>query len=483
MSEIRKTFGIIIGSRNFFPDSLVQRGRAEILQRVEALGHEAIALDPEATPSGAVETRHDAEKCAALFRAHRDRIDGILVTLPNFGDERAVAEALRLSGLDVPVLVHAFPDALDRLDVEHRRDAFCGKISLCNNLVQYGIPFTNTAQHVESPQSDAFAADLRRFAGICSVVNGLRTARVGVVGVRPAAFNTVRFSEKILERAGISIETLDLAEAIARAEAYDRSAESVADEIERVRTYIPTDGIPAPALDRMARLSVALSEWIEAESLDAIAVQCWTAIEKLYGIVPCTAMSMLSERLIPSACEADIMGALSMYALVLATGRPAALADWNNNYGDDPDKVIAFHCSNFPKSHFAAAAMSYQEIIAGDVGRENTCGTCVGRIAPGPATFLRLSTDDLQGRIVGYVAQGEFLDHELKTFGGYGVAQIPDFEGLLNVIVRQGFEHHAAFARGHVAPIVREAMETYLRWPLHDHTHPPAQGSSLAIRH
>jgi len=427
-------------------------------------------LSPEDTPYGAVETRRDAERCARLFSNRKEAIDGIIVTLPNFGDEKAAADALRLSGMDVPILIHAYPDEIGKLDIENRRDAFCGKLSLCNNLVQYGIPFSSTTLHVESPGSDTFKEDLKTFAGVCNVVKGLRKARLGLVGARPSAFNTVRFSEKILEHEGITVETVDLSEIIAQAQGLDSAASEVKRELERIKDYISTEGIPETALKKMAKLSLVLSDWVEENALDAVSVQCWTALEEIYGIVPCTVMSMLSEELIPSACEADIMGALSMYALELAAGTPAALADWNNNYGEDENKVITFHCSNFPKSFFESARMSFQAIIANDVGKENTYGTCVGRISPGPATFFRLSSDDLRGRITSYLAEGRYTDDEVHTFGGYGVAEVENLQGLMKYIVERGFEHHVAVVKGHVGAIVKEAIGKYLGWDLCDHT-------------
>jgi len=470
MRRRTETFGVIVGNRNFFPDRLVEQGRRQLLDALEEAGYQVVALSPEDTPYGAVETRRDAERCARLFSNRKEAIDGIIVTLPNFGDEKAAADALRLSGMDVPILIHAYPDEIGKLDIENRRDAFCGKLSLCNNLVQYGIPFSTTTLHVESPVSDLFRADLNAFAGACNVVNGLRKARLGLVGARPSAFNTVRFSEKILEREGITVETIDLSEIIARAQGLDTAASPFKRELEKIEAYVPADGVPRPAVEKIARLSLVLSAWIEENELDAIAVQCWTALEKIYGIVPCSAMSMLSENMIPSACEADIMGALSMYALELAAGTPAALADWNNNYGEDENKVITFHCSNFPKSFFTDARMSFQAIIANDVGKENTYGTCVGRISAGPATFFRLSTDDINGSIISYLAEGRYTNDEPVTFGGYGVAEIGNLQGLMKYIVERGFEHHVAVVKGHVGAIVKEAIGKYLGWDLRDHT-------------
>jgi len=469
MRKRTNTFGVIVSNRNFFPDRLVEEGRERLLRVIEEMGYKTVVLTPEETFYGAVETRQDAERCARLFADHKEAIDGVIVTLPNFGDEKAVADTLRLSGLDVPVLVHAFPDEVGKLGIAHRRDAYCGKLSLCNNLVQYGIPFSNTTLHVESPGSDTFKEDLETFAGVCNVVKGLRKARLGVVGARPSAFNTVRFSEKILEREGITVETVDLSEIIAQAQGLDSAASEVKRELERIQDYIATAGIPETALKKMAKLSLVLSGWIEKNALDAVAIQCWTAIEEIYGIVPCTVMSMLSENLIPSACEADIMGALSMYTLALAAQAPAALIDWNNNYGEDENKVITFHCSNFPRSFFAGAEMSFQAIIANEVGKENTYGTCAGRISPGPATFLRLSSDDLRGRIASYLAEGEYTDDEVDTFGGYGVAEIRNLQGLMKTIVERGFEHHVAVVKGQVGAIVKEAICRYLGWDLYDH--------------
>lgn len=460
----KPTVGLIVANRNFFPDALVEEGRRRILDVLQGAGIEVVTLSPEDTKFGAVERRGDAEKCARLFREHAEEIEGIIITLPNFGDERAAAEAVRLSGLEVPILVHAFPDELDKLDLDHRRDAFCGKISLCNNLNQFGIKFTDTTLHVEAPESQEFKKDLEDFLAICRVVKGLRTARLGAVGVRPTAFNTVRYSERLLESYGITVETLDLSEVIARANKLDRGSLEVKRELERLRGTFQLEGTPDEALGKMARLSAVLREWIEAEEIDAFAFQCWTAIEEIYGIVPCAVMSLFSESGVPAACEVDVMGALAMYVLELASGQPAALMDWNNNFGDDPDKVILFHCSNFPPSFFASCKMSYQHIIAGTVGRENTYGTVVGKVSPGPATFLRLSTFDTEGRVAGVVAEGSFTDDEVETFGGYGVARIPGLRSLLHRIVRKGFEHHVAVTKAHVGRAVREALKTYLAW-------------------
>jgi len=191
------TFGVIVGNRGFFPGHLADSGRTEMVAAIERAGHSAIVLGPEEARHGAVESRAEAAMCADLFRRNSDKIDGIIITLPNFGDERAIADTLRAANLTVPVLVQATPDTPSLMTIKDRRDSFCGKMSAFNNLSQYGIPYSLTTRHTEAPDSDFFRRDLEWFSGVCRVVRGLRRLRIGAIGARPAAFNTVRYSEKL----------------------------------------------------------------------------------------------------------------------------------------------------------------------------------------------------------------------------------------------------------------------------------------------
>jgi L-fucose isomerase-like protein len=464
------TLGVIIGNRGFFPDILARDGREEILQLLRQEGYNAICLTPEDTKFGSVETLQDAHKCADLFRKHGASIDGILVSLPNFGDERGVANSIRMSGLEVPVLVQAFPDDPGKMFMGARRDSFCGKISVCNNLRQYGIRFTLTSLHTLSPQSESFKADLKAFAATCRVVKGLKNLRVGVLGARPAAFNTVRFSEKLLEHTGISVETLDLSEAFGRVARLKDDDVRVQAKLASIDSYISTGGVPPAALLKMAKFGVVVDEWMKANELAGTSIQCWTAMQEFFGVVPCAMMSMMSNNLLPSACETDIAGLIGMYALQLASGDPSAIVDWNNNYGDDPDKAVIFHCSNLPKHFFEEAKMDFQEIIAGSVGKDNTFGTVVGKLKAGPLTFCRVSTDDLEGRVRAYVGEGEITNDRLESFGGYGVIKIPGLQKLLQYICRNGYEHHVAVNRSHYGRAIVEALANYKGWEVYHHT-------------
>ena len=475
----KPTLGVIVGNRGFFPDHLADEGRKTILKVLQEEGINAIALTPEDSKFGSVESDTDAHKLAAVFKKHRDEIDGVLITLPNFGEERPIANTLRWADLNVPVLVQATPDDATLMTIADRRDSFCGKMSTCNNLTQYGIKFSLTTLHTVAPESAGFRADLRHFVSTCRVVRGLKGARIGAIGARPAAFNTVRFSEKLLERSGITVDTLDLSEVFGRAARLKADDPKLKAKLEQVSAYVRNGGTPNAALVKMAKLGVVIDDWMKDNDLQASALQCWTAMEEFYGVVPCTLMSMMSNGLMPSACETDIAGLVGMYALVLASGKPSAIVDWNNNYGDDPDKGVVFHCSNLPKDIFVdetiavedtlRATMGYQAIIAGTVGKENTFGTVVGRVRAAPFTYCRVSTNDFAGKISAYLGEGELTNDPLKTFGGFGVIRVSNLQKLLRHICENGYEHHVAINLSQVAPAVNEALTKYMGWDVYYH--------------
>lgn len=463
------TFGMIVGNRGFFPDHLARSGRTEMSSAIERAGYGLVTVASEDTKFGAVETRAEATRCADLFKKHRDSIDGIVVTLPNFGDERAIADTLRMAGLNVPVLVQATPDTPNQMTIRDRRDSFCGKMSACNNLKQYGIPYSLTTLHTETPGSDVFRRDLDWFAQVCRVTRGLRTLRIGAIGARPAAFNTVRYSEKILEANGISVEPIDLSEILGRIAKMKDDDPAASAKLAEIQRYVATGSVPASALLKMAKLGAVVDHWMAHTEVAISAVQCWTSMEEYFGVVPCTVMSMMSNNLMSSACEVDIVGVVGMHALQLASETPSALLDWNNNYGEDPDKAVCFHCSNLPKHFFNEVRMDFQEIIAGTVGKENTYGTCIGRVKAGPMSFARFSTNDREGTICGYVGEGEFTNDPLDTFGGAGVVRIPKLQELLRYICERGFEHHVAANLASVGAAVHEATTRYLGWSVDRH--------------
>ena len=466
------TLGVIVGNRDFFPDVLIAEARKDLTKLFSELNIEPVWLSPEDSKLGAVETWTDAQKCGDLLRKNRDRIDGILVCLPNFGDEKGVADSIRLAETRVPVLVQAYPDDLDQFGLDRRRDAFCGKISVSNNLRQYRIPYTLTRDHTVAVADPRFREDLIRFVQTCKTVRGLSRVRIGAVGARPNAFNTTRYSEKLFEAAGITVNTIDLSEVFGNAAKVSNDDNRVRERIEKIRAYADSSKAPDEAILRMAKLALVVDDWMQSLSITATALQCWSSLQQNYGVNACTIMSMMSQQMLPSACEVDIAGVVGMYALQLASGTPSALVDWNNNYGNDPEKCVFFHCGNWAKDYLPDIRIATAPILGTTLGEENTFGALEGRTPAGPVTFGRVSTDDLTGKITAYVGEGEFTNDELKTFGTRAVVRVAGLPKLMHVICQNGFEHHAAMNRSHTAAAVAEALGLYLGWQTYHHNRP-----------
>lgn len=465
------TFGVLISNRSFFPDHLVLTARKQLLEKLHEWGHRTIALSLDDSYMGQTMTYEEAQKCANLFRNHADEIDGVIICLPNFGEETGIADAIRMSKLDCPILIQACDDDFDKLQLVNRRDAFCGKLSLCNNLYQYGIKYTLTSRHTCAIDSAEFAADVARFEKICAVVKSMRTARIAQIGARVMPFRTVRYSEKLLQQAGISVETEDMSEIFADIDALqdERQIRAKVDEIRAYGDVCP--GISDEKLLMQAKLCIALENWMQQHHCDASAIQCWDSVEANYGCAACLAMSMMGAKGMPSACETDVMGAVSMLALLKASGVEPIYQDWNNNYKHEADKCINVHCSNYPASVFAEKPeIANLDILATTLGAERSFGALKGRVRPGRMTYLKVSTDDKRGCIKCYLGEGEFTDDELDTFGGVAVCKVPNLNGLMRYLTRNGFEHHVALVHAGCADILEEALGNYMGWEVYRHS-------------
>lgn len=468
----RMCFGIIIGTRAYFNSELAKDVRKQLLRTLADEGYDYVILPEDATPTGSssIETREDGLKCAELFRQNRDRIDGIIVSLPNFGFEIGIINAISVADLNVPILVQACDDENDKVDLDSRRDAFCGKISVCNNLYQYGIPFTDTTLHTYSIYSELLAKDINKFAGICRVVNGLRHARIGAIGARPAGFQTVRASEKLLQKSGITVVPVDLSEILGAARKIEDTDVELLKKLEEIKCYAVVPKEYSDKLVLQAKFGVAVERWIEANQIDAVAVQCWDSLEQNYGCAACVTMSMLGEKLLPAACEVDIAGAVSMYALTLAAQGQSALLDWNNNFAEDRNKCVCTHCGNFPKSFVRNdLKLGTLGVLGRTLGKVNTFGAVYGKVTKGNFTFFRISTDDTKGTIKAYLGTGEITDDPYGMDGCIAVTKVDNLQILMKHICRNGFEHHVAMVRNDVKDILNEAIEGYLGWNLYVH--------------
>ncbi len=472
-TDKKQCFGVIIGTRAYFNSELARDVRKQLLKTLEELGYDYVILPEDATPTGSssIETREDGLKCAELFRQNRDRIDGIIVSLPNFGYEIGIINAISVADLNVPVLVQACDDENDKVDLDSRRDAFCGKISVCNNLYQYGIPFTDTTLHTYSIYSPLLAEDIERFAGICRVVNGLRHCRIGQIGTRPLGFNTCRASEKLLQRSGITVVPADLSEIIFAADAIKEDDPELQAYIAKTTSYAEVPEEYKNKVSKQCRFGLAVERWVEANQVDAVAIQCWDSLEQNYGCAACVTMSMLSNKNIPAACETDIAGAVSMLALTLASKKPAALADWNNNFAEDRNKCVCTHCGNFPQ-HFIGndkLRLGPLGVLGRTLGKVNTFGAVYAKVSEGPFTYFRISTDDPKGIIKAYLGEGKMTNDPYGMDGCIVVTEVPELQQLMKFICKNGFEHHVGMCRASVANIIEEAIDSYLGWDLYVH--------------
>ena len=469
----KQCFGVIIGTRAYFNSELARDVRKQLLKTLDAEGYDYVILPEDATPTGSssIETREDGLKCAELFRQNRDRIDGIIVSLPNFGFEIGIINAISVADLHVPVLVQACDDENDKVDLDSRRDAFCGKISVCNNLYQYGIPFTDTTLHTYSIYSDLLAKDINRFAAVCRVVNGLKHARIGQIGTRPLGFNTCRASEKLLQASGITVVPADLSEILYAAEAIEDSDTDLLRQMEKVAGYAEVPESYREKLRLQCKFGVAVNRWVEANQVDAVAIQCWDSLEQNFGCAACVTMSMLSEAGIPAACETDIAGAVSMLALTLAFKEPAEIDDWNNNFAENRNKCVCTHCGNFPKSFIGNDNLRLGPlgVLGRTLGKINTFGAVYAKVSAGDFTFFRISTDDTKGMIKAYVGEGKMTDEPYGMDGCIVVTEVPELQKLMKYICKNGVEHHVALVRADVAGVIEEALDSYLGWDLYVH--------------
>jgi len=461
MKNAKSAFALFFGNRGLFPSSLIAEARATLSGQMRAWGYDTLMLDESATRYGAVETPAEGEKYANFLRENRGKYDGVILCLPNFGDETGAVSALKEAG--VPILIQAYPDELDKMGPALRRDAFCGKLSIMDVFTQYGVKFTALKPHVVSLSSEAFKAQVDYFDRVCQVVRGMRDMVVGAIGARTTAFKTVRIDELALQRHGITVETLDLSGVIDRVRGLPTSLPAYHDKVAFLTQYTSWKGVPEKALENLAKLGVVLDQIIAEYRLDAYAIRCWLELQNQLGISPCVLMGAINSADFAAACEVDLGSAIMMRALGLASAREVACLDWNNNYGDEADKCILFHCGPVPtKLMVDAGRVDDDVILATTLGEGCSYGCNVGRIAPTEFTFGNLLTADGQLRF--YLGEGRFTEDKVPDdfFGCAGVAEIPRLQDVLLHLGRTGHRHHVSITPNRVAAPVREALEHYL---------------------
>lgn len=461
MPNAKSTFALFFGNRGFFPSSLIAGAREEMVSTLKELGHDTLILDADATNVGAVETTREGEVYANFLREHHGKFDGVILSLPNFGDETGAVAALKDAG--VPILIQAYPDELDKMGPDARRDSFCGKLSVMDVFFQYGVKFTARKPHTVHPHSDAFKENVDYFDRLCRVTSGMKNVCVGSVGARTTPFKTVRYDEATLQRHDITVETLDLSDIFKRMNAVDLSSAGSKDKAQSLKQLATWGETPGQAAANLVRLAVVLDDVIEEFGLQALALRCWSELQGQYGISPCVVTGSLMEKLVPAACEVDVASAVTMYALGCASGKPTSILDWNNNYGNEENKCILFHCGNVPDSLMVAkGCIADHGILSQVLGAGCGHGCNQGRIRPFPFTYGSMMT--MQGDVKFYLGHGRFTEDSIPAdyFGCAGVAEIENLQEVLLKIGRTGHRHHVSLTPGHYRDPVAEALEKYL---------------------
>ncbi len=461
MANDKTTFALFFGNRGFFPASLQADARKELKAALNKLGHKTITLATQATRNGAVETPKEGEIYAQFLRKNRGKFGGVILCLPNFGDETGAIAALKDCG--VPILIQAYPDELNKMAPEFRRDAFCGKFSVMDVFYQYGLTFTALKPHTTHPLSKTFAGNIDHFDRLCRVYNGMKDMVVGAIGARTTAFKTVRFDELALQRYGITTETLDLTDIFARLKALKSTGKKFNAKAALLKKTASWKNVPEKAFDTLTKLGIVLDTLIKEYNMDAIALRCWSELQQQLGVSPCVLLGLLNDQGIPAACELDVGNAVTMRALALASGKAPMCLDWNNNYGDAENKCILFHCGPVPPSLMKGKGkITDHAILATVFGEGCGFGCNTGRIAPTPFTFGSMMTQD--GELCFYLGQGRFTKDPIPAdfFGCAGVAEIPDLQSKLQTIGYMGHRHHVSATAGHVLEPVLEAFQDYL---------------------
>jgi L-fucose isomerase-like protein len=460
------TFALFFGNREFFPQSFIASARQEINNKVKKLGFETLIMNESSTNYGAVETVEEGKKYAAFLKENSGKYDGVILSLPNFGNENGALAAL--SDCGVPILIQAYPDEIGKMDVAHRRDAFCGKFSIMDVFNQVKLPFTAFKPHTLHPSSEVFDNHVKLFAAICRIVKKMSRFNVGAIGARTTAFKTVRFDELALQNYGINTETLDMSEVFMRIREVKSNSDKYKKKKKALLEFSNWEGVPEEKLDVHTKVSIILDDIISEYNLDCIALRCWIEIEKEFGISPCVLLGELNHRGIVAACEVDVCNAIAMYALSIAAEKPSMCLDLNNNYGQDENKCILFHCGPIPLSLMESKGKIVDHPLFAKSFNKTGCGwgANVGRIAASPMTFASSKTEN--GKIYFYLGEGRFTNDPIEEgfFGCGAVAEIENLQDKLLTIGKNGFRHHVSATFGHVALPLRESFNTYLKYLL-----------------
>ena len=428
---------------------------------LDAFRHESmvqiIVPDERLTKGGCVRDDGEAEKAINLFK--EKGIEGLIIGTMTFGDEvsaLSVASAFR----DKPILLFGTKEGAFTADGNRRSDSFCGTLSISSGLHRRQIPFLFAG--IVFPEEAAFQESIKNFTRVCAITSGFIGAKIGLVGPRPERFETCIFSEDLLMRKFRQrVVPVDLADIMSRASAQNDTV-AIKKIVKTMKTQADLSAVSHSTVKGIAGFEYALSEFAEEKGLSAMGLQCWTAMQSVYGISPCYAMGRLTDRGIMTSCEVDIYGALTMllqYLVSLGETVPHFI-DWTIKHQQKENVFLAWHCGNAPPSlacQPGSVTIKYHSILGPSLGIDRSMGTGEFQIAPGAVTLSRLQEHD--GRFKMLVAKGKVARSPQKLRGSWSWVEVPDLDKLYNVLVKEGFTHHASLIHGDYSRAIISACE------------------------
>ncbi len=425
---------------------------------------DGISIDPVAgyTPHGVVSNLDEGEAVAEYFAAQK--VDGLILCPLDFGDERSaakVAERLR-----VPVLLYATkePPALNDASLARVSDSYCGNLSMASGLYRRGIAFHYAG--IFFPDEEALREELDTFVRAVSVVKGMQGARIGQIGVRPATFETVGYDEVAMIRAfGQNVVHANLADVVDRATDYADDDPAVEQMVGAIRDSVARITVADTHLVKAAKLELALTEFWNSSRLSAMAVQCWPSIQRMMGISLCALYGRLTARGMLTACETDVLGALSMlvnYRAALSEVVPH-FVDWTIQHRENPNWLLAWHCGNAPAclaNDPSQTALRSRTDMRGELparDEDPMAGLAQFQLKPGAVTFCRLA--EYGGAWKMLIARGEIVPSDEVLAGTWAWVEVPDHARLYRTLVEEGFIHHASMIHGDQALVLQRACK------------------------
>lgn len=424
------------------------RYKQKIEKKLDSLGITYINIDA-VTPDGTLNS-HD-ELPAVISHLRKSGVDALFCPHCNFGTEDVAALLGRDMGL--PYLLWGPRDEHPVEDGTRLRDTQCGLFATSRILGRLDVPFTYIPNcRVEDP---ILERGLRAFVQVTASVKKMRNLRIGQIGQRNDFFWTVMVNEgELLEKFGIMLWQVDMTEILRRVgELVEKPDDRLRELFDRVNREVTFEGLGERQVMAVGALKLVLGDVAHERELDAIAFQCFPAMQETFDVYPCLANSLLTVEGLPVICEADIHGAVTACLLQSATlyeGQPF-FADLTNRHPENDNAELLWHCGSFPLS-------LADEAISPKVGRHfimpgGQCGVCHWKIKDGPLTIARFDADKGDYRLA--FGQGETTTGP-QMVGTYAWMQVRDWLAWEQAFIRGPYIHHVAAIHGSLAPVLHE---------------------------